>query len=532
MSVELLVAGSNSGFQIHPSNDDLHSLTQATYVLPSSTRPDEYDEKTFPPTGHTVVDLASGANHTLALVDTQLNGDIESEGVQRTPGLSRQIFVSGTGSQGQLGPTHVLRPKSEPKAFMPIDFHAYLETVVGLPWTISHPPVLKKVACGWNCSYVVLTHSQSDTGTRAQNQEALISLGFHRDNSFGELGRRPTDVSSTNSQEGVEPCVHFVSFAGVLAEAGLDADSPFEILDLAAGLRHAVVGLLVRGDAESRVLIAGWGSARHGQVGRVPAAASPSSTAPRRPGRAPAVVFAPQLIFDWETPDPDSIQCKLRAGKEHAVVLVQGHVDSQTSILRCIGSDKQGQCAGADTSALLKYRVTPDQIVDVTCNWTSTHFLVSRPEGDAQTSPLILSCGSNEHGQFGNGTSESTTSDNPLTFSATNGHHSHLVKVKKLVSGSEHSLILAKCDSESSEVGAKDSESQVWGWGWNEHGNLAQGKESHEVHDQPVLLLSPEQKRQRRGVGHSPLDIWAGYGTTFILAKAETVDEDAEDRDR
>jgi alpha-tubulin suppressor-like RCC1 family protein len=313
-----------------------------------------------------------------------------------------------------------------------------------------------------------------------------------------------------------------------LTEAGLDANAQVEILDIAAARHHAVVGLLVRTGTEGRVIIAGWGSTDHGQISKVPEV-DPSLWAPKRPA-----VLEPRLIWDWKTPDPASIRCKVRAGDHHTVVLVQGDVDGKTSILRCIGSNKHGQCAGTGdddaSAALLKYGVTPDHIADVTCNWTTTHFLVSRQDGDARTRPLILSCGSNDHGQIGNASRQSTSSEKALVPAATNGGDFYLTtafsEVEKLVSGSEHSLILGKWHWESSEVKAEKGEKQVWGWGWNEHGNLAQGiKESRPVHDEPMLLLAPKQKCIRRGARHHPVNIWAGYGTTYVLAEVEEVDK-------
>ncbi len=101
----------------------------------------------------------------------------------------------------------------------------------------------------------------------------------------------------------------------LLTEAELQADAPFRIVDVAAGLRHAVAAISVeaQGDQPARLLSVGWGSARQGQVGKVPAAAAKTPGTSKRPGPAPAVVAEPQLIFNWKTEALQSTECKVRA---------------------------------------------------------------------------------------------------------------------------------------------------------------------------------------------------------------------------
>ncbi|SAM85699.1 uncharacterized protein UBRO_20188 [Ustilago bromivora] len=457
MPLELLAAGSDSLHKLSRDDFDLKSLLKVAG-----------DSDIFPPEYYTVVEIASGEDHTLALIELD---------------SAQNKHLNRFTSVGDLVPDAAKLPFKEEHA------------------------TYKKVACGRKCSYIVFTKKDENDLSEPPANDVLVSLGFHQDNYFGELGCPPPEASSAEPREGGKPCKHLISFAGVLTEAGLDANAQVEILDIAAGLRHAVVGLLVRTGTEGRVIIAG-------------------------PGPAPGVL-EPRLIWDWKTPDPASIRCKVRAGREHTVVLVQGDVDGKTSILRCIGSNEHGQCAGIGdddaSAALLKYGVTPDHIADVTCNWTTTHFLVSRQKGDARTRPLILSCGSNDQGQIGNASRQSTSSEKALVPAATNGGDFYLTtvfsEVEKLVSGSKHSLILGKWHWESSEVKAEKGEKQVWGWGWNEHGNLAQGKKgSRPVHDEPMLLLAPKQICIRRDARHHPVNIWAGHGTSYVLTEVEEVD--------
>ncbi|SPC64668.1 uncharacterized protein UHOD_12098 [Ustilago sp. UG-2017b] len=519
MPLELLAAGSDSLHELSRDDFDLKSLLKVAG-----------DSDIFPPEYYTVVEIASGKDHTLALIelDSAQNKHL-SVRYRKHPLHRKLIYAAGSGDNGQLGPSYFSWFSHYPDRFTSVG--DLVPDAAKLPFKEEHA-TYKKVACGRKCSYIVFTEKDENDPSEPPANDVLVSLGFHQDNYFGELGCPPPEASSAEPREGGKPCKHLISFAGVLTEAGLNANAQVEILDIAAGLRHAVVGLLVRTGTEGRVIIAGWGSSHHGQIGKVPEVAPSPSATSKRPGPAPGVL-EPRLIWDWKTPDPASIRCKVRAGREHTVVIVQGDVDGKTSILRCIGSNEHGQCAGIGdddaSAALLKYGVTPDHIADVTCNWTTTHFLVSRQKGDARTRPLILSCGSNDQGQIGNASRQSTSSEKALVPAATNGGDFYLTtvfsEVEKLVSGSKHSLILGKWHWESSEVKAEKGEKQVWGWGWNEHGNLAQGKKgSRPVHDEPMLLLAPKQICIRRDARHHPVNIWAGHGTSYVLTQVEEVD--------
>jgi len=180
----------------------------------------------------------------------------------------------------------------------------------------------------------------------------------------------------------------------------------------------------------------------------------------------------------------------------------------------CIGSTKQNQCIGA--SALTHAGALPEDIADVTCNWNTTHLLIEQRD-ESFLQPLILSFGSNSRGQLGNGSRVSASSGHelvPVDLDVISQPSSKVV-VKKLTSGSEHSLLLI-----SRQTSARASaESEVWGWGWNEHGNLAQGPHDEADRDRPVLVLGKRSGAASLPKNYKPLDIWAGCGTTFILVQ-------------
>ncbi|CDR98768.1 uncharacterized protein SPSC_06180 [Sporisorium scitamineum] len=524
MTKTLLVAGSNSGHQLGVGHDeDVRTLQEALCRIDSNSQ----DVTSFPPAGYTLVDLSSGANHTLALLTPIQDGRDASNGI-----ATNEVWVAGTGTQGQLGPAHA-SPESKPlTVFTRLDLKALLDSCADLPRSNLSEASLepKRIVCGWNCSYIVLALSRAGR-PESSEQDVLLSLGLHRENTFGELGC-VLGPSSGAADMGVQK----VSFSSALIEAGLDAQAGFVIVDVAAGLRHAVASLSVAAEAhgEKRLIVVGWGSARQGQVGRIPEAATKRTGPSKRPGPAAAIVREPQVIFNWKTSDPPSSRCKLRAGRDHTAVLLQGGESEAGKALHCIGSNKQGQLL--EEAALREAGATLANIADVTCNWNSTHLLIEQKEGE----PVILSCGSNSRGQLGNASNVSSTAGHPLASSdlsmtlqkppltlgaateavaavTTYSLQAESTMLKKLVSGSEHSLLLV---SRVAATSTGDTH-QVWGWGWNEHGNLAQGLHDEADRDRPTLLLDGTRSGTAKQTDnyYQPLDVWAGFGTSFILAE-------------
>ncbi|KAJ9480268.1 hypothetical protein PHBOTO_003506 [Pseudozyma hubeiensis] len=522
MTRTLLVAGSNSGYQLGVGHDqDVRTLQQASCQI----GPDAQEVVSFPPVGWSVVDVSSGANHTLALLESDAADRDASE-----QGARKEVWIAGTGSQGQLGTAHSTSNSKPLKVFARLNLKACLEACDDFSPSLSSQVSLdpRKIVCGWNCSYIVLAFGQADCVEHSQ-QDVLFSFGLHRDNTFGELGYQPKSPLNAAGSN-----VHKVSFANALTAAGFDADVPFDIVDVAAGLRHtaAVLSIGPEVDHQRRIILVGWGSARQGQIGRVPEQPLKHPGPSKRPGPATAaVVLEPQVVFDWGMADKDHFRCKLRAGKDHTVALLQRSSKEKDIELRSIGSNKQGQLL--DASVLSHHKVSLEDIVDVTCNWNGTHCLVQRKGGEQ----VILSCGNNSRGQFGNATttvrveadrlastdlttiSQQTSSTSTTTPSKTT--------LQKLVSGSEHSLLLVeRC---SPTIGTPSDESnggpivdrQVWGWGWNEHGNLAQGPHDEADRRRPTLLLDGTRSgAAQQQNAYTPLDIWAGCGTSFLLVES------------
>ncbi|KAF6767612.1 Regulator of chromosome condensation, RCC1 [Kalmanozyma brasiliensis GHG001] len=508
MTKTLLVAGSNSGYQLGLGHDrDVGTLQEAICRVGL----DPQDVTSFPPEGYTILDLSSGGNHTLALLDR-----ISAEHGSSRTRVGKEIWVAGTGAEGQLEPAHAaLSPCRPVQVFTRLDLEGCLQCCDDLHRSASSGACWqpKRIVCGWNCSYIVLEGALAgDEG--ASRQDVLISLGKYRHNTFGELGNASALALSV-----VDRTVHQVSFAEALVEAGLDADVAFKIVDVAAGIRHAVAAISIEQEAsgQSRMLVVGWGSARQGQVGRIPEVASHQPGPSRRPGGGPPapVVSVPQLIFDWQVRDPRVARCRVRAGRHHTAVLFQG--DDKVH-LHCIGSNQQAQLLDLSRSA--QEGSSTDDIADMTCNWNSTLALRNKPSGGA-----ILGCGNNLRGQLGDGSLIPTNAANPMASVDLSEISQQLpsgaTELNKLVSGSEHSLLLVSRQSgETADAAFSKDSTQVWGWGWNEHGNLAQGPHDEADRGRPVILLDGS----RSGAAtlpnfYTPLDVWAGCGTSFILAE-------------
>ncbi|VDB83344.1 unnamed protein product [Peniophora sp. CBMAI 1063] len=237
---------------------------------------------------------------------------------------------------------------------------------------------------------------------------------------------------------------HLVDLSGLLD--GVE----FVVQDIVAGPMHVVA--LLHLPSESRTLAIGWGTARHGQLG--------------------------QPIQKWWThprilsalPENASL-ASVALGNQHTILR---HTDGRVTAL---GSSRVGQLDGV--ADLL-------DVGSVHCTWSGTYI---RTIGDS--SPA-LSTGKNDKGQLGRPTHDSSSpSLSPVILPATIGNNA----IKDMACGSEHVVVLTR-------------DGKVYGWGWNEHGNLGTGG----VEDVPLptLLWAPEE-------GASARSVWAGCGTTFIV---------------
>ena len=130
------------------------------------------------------------------------------------------------------------------------------------------------------------------------------------------------------------------------------------------------------------------------------------------------------------------------------------------------------------------------QISTIGCTWNGTYIVTEPP-------PILLSSGLNNHGQLGQG-------QNPLQILALATAIEYSRPPVALACGSEHVVALT--------FRGENSESQLWGWGWNEHGNLGLGH----LND----VFTPQRVDVSEFIGTGlVVDIWAGCGTSWLAVE-------------
>lgn len=365
-----------------------------------------------------------------------------------------QLWGAGDGSKGQLGPDRnapMEASKDEPFVFRPLSM-----PFGELFQQRRLPYTCRLVAAAWETTYLVL----SCPG----RPDVLISMGSH---DFGALGGGE-NLNAANK-------ARIVNLASALDEKA-GAKPPNSILtieSLQAGPRHVVVELQTRtvdGATLSSVLV-GWGSSRQGQLGQKTKA---------------AVISRPALIPIDVASDP--MRC-CALGNEHTVVL---HESNRISVL---GSNRKDQLDGL---SLLQM-----PIERIGCTWNGTYVHTRERMQD-----LLLATGSNAKGQLGRTNSAVSNSNTIGIVKLPIEPTTHIIK---LACGSEHVLVLT---SPSRDMG-KGISNSVWGWGWNEHGNLGLGM----LED----VTLPAQIWPRDGA--SPIgnvvDVWAACGTSWLALPSQ-----------
>ncbi|KAI0321248.1 regulator of chromosome condensation 1/beta-lactamase-inhibitor protein II, partial [Amylostereum chailletii] len=291
----------------------------------------------------------------------------------------------------------------------------------------------------------------------------VMSKGGHRDvvlsmggNDYGDLGVGDKVTKNTGA-------LHLVDFTPIIGSC-----QNMEIVDICAGPHHVAVLLTAIGDDGARCQhLAGWGASRHGQLGLLPSSSG-------RP-----VAFAPtprEIQLDDMVHDPAIL---VALGNQHSLFL---HASGRLSAL---GSDKKGQTRGLTS-------VT--DIQQVGCTWNGSYILSNSPEAP------LMSVGSHTKGQLGRRIDDAPNSlagPRPVEFPPP-FHGRSLIR---FACGSEHVLALT----------SSGPSNEVWGWGWNEHGNLGIGS-LEDVHI-PVKVWPPSSWDV---IDTFAVGVWSGCGTSFI----------------
>jgi len=282
----------------------------------------------------------------------------------------------------------------------------------------------------------------------------LVSMGS---DDFGDLG------IGKPKKKPIGPCQ--VKFGHLFIDGTSLEGLHLDITSVAAGQHHVILQLQVRlKDDAYRQLLVGWGVARHGELGNISNSSKKTS-----------VISLPEIIANVDANEVTAFSL----GNQHSVFLCKS---KQVSLL---GSNKRGQANGLDE---LK------DVECVGCTWNGTYIVKS------ENAHCIYATGSHSKGQLGRTlSSDDVQSLAPVEFPLTASCH-----LQKFVCGSEHVLALF------SQSGM--SENEVWGWGWNEHGNL--GIDTTDDVLLPIRVWPPKSKYQKRAV-----DIWAGCGTSWIAVE-------------
>ncbi|KAM0745730.1 RCC1/BLIP-II [Meredithblackwellia eburnea MCA 4105] len=245
---------------------------------------------------------------------------------------------------------------------------------------------------------------------------------------------------------------------------------PHSITSIQAGPRHVLISVTTQDNTQ---YIVTWGAGRHGQLGQ---------QAVQRTNEPSVVQLPPHLSR--------ATLLKAALGRDHTVLLFHKEVEGvQGKEIHFLGSNKQGQC---QLPASFSEPARQNQLIDVFATWSTT-FLISQHSSPTHT---ITSFGSNSHSQL--------LPNNPEYDEFPPKGNS----IVRLATGSEH--VLALLDN-----------GQVWGWGWNEHGNLGLPLDSEDNEEAssvsggkgrkgPRVIWSPTE-------GERVLNLWAGNATSFLL---------------
>ncbi|KAH9449543.1 hypothetical protein MJO29_010409 [Puccinia striiformis f. sp. tritici] len=221
-----------------------------------------------------------------------------------------------------------------------------------------------------------------------------------------------------------------------------------------AGNRHVIAVVVYAGNSD--IELVGWGSCRHGQLGINP------------PIHTKSILPSVLLQIPPSTP-PDSILIAL--GNSHSIIIIK------PDKVYAWGNNKNGQLHPSISD------FSPSDVLEVRATWNNTFFILQNAQKEGHK--RLVGFGSNKYGQLQNdnnsGILDILIPDN----------------FKDMRTGSEHILITKK----------GNEEEEVWGWGWNEHGNLSDNS----------LPIIPFQLLFKVPSHLELVDVAAGCATSFIF---------------
>lgn len=489
--MQFLACGSNAKGQLALGDDeDRSSFTSCSFLENSSSSSQSLVTKDFD-----LISAAFGANHTVIIAETSTAGGGKN--------LIRTVLGAGDGGNGQLGAL----PSSTPASSSLLQFRK-----LHIPKLLSGASLKKmtpvEVAACWETTYIVYTPQNTDS----REDDILVCLGG---NNFGCLGATP---STSFLAAPVASFAAAIQASGLIPKSAKPRKPIIRIKSISTGLYHVIAYLVLEfSKGDERGVIVGWGWKRHGQLElheHIPGSQSnassssntpipPSSSKPliRRSNGQSSSVSTPKHIYTL----PKGSKVKsMSAGSHHSVVLIQSQDEQTTFFIG--GSNEKNQLAvfdEVDWTARIPRQVG--------CTWNGTYILCDN--GNGVSNMEISASGSGERGQLGRSqTSTQFAVQFPSNFTVENER----ILDATLSCGSEH--VLLSVIKSSQEGGNEEKRSEIWGWGWNEHGNL--GLQHTENATLPARLWPPVGDASiptLDGTEGSNVSVtWAGNGTSWI----------------
>ncbi|KAG8955821.1 hypothetical protein FRC03_011030 [Tulasnella sp. 419] len=492
--LRLFSCGSNAKGQLSNSNTNDTYTFQSCSFIPSSS--DIRDTVSSVPHGvQHIHKIVGGANHTLLLV--------EYKGFD---GVSHQrLYGCGDPSRGQLGPdliehsnvtnfTRIQFPNFEDEGFDVVD-----------------------VAAAWETTYVVF-RPRKGQGSPSEC-DILVSMGSNDMGDLGIASAQSTTVIGASSGKGKAKLPNIAQPQFNIVPISTLTNRPYQITKLAAGPHHVVVIVEQTHDQKSAgqnssdQLIIGWGACRHGQLGHIPMSSSSKKRTTTACLKTMYPLFIPTpTILSIPSIKPDRV-VGVAAGNQHTVFL------TSDGTLYSVGSNRKSQLEGLENLA---------SVGQLGCSWNSTYAVVTSQDNETEGC-YIVATGSGERGQLGISNSEGSSSSSSMKRADTSNESCNGTgrtalptsnrKIVKLACGSEHVLAVLERYSGSPPMFQSKS-SEIWGWGWNEHGNLGLGH-NQDIHT-PVKIWPQGQDGSRELSDVRDwivVGAWAGCGTSWLAVR-------------
>jgi protein ATS1 len=314
---------------------------------------------------------------------------------------------------------------------------------------------IKMIGAAWETSFVVISY---------QDEDKLFSAGGgdFGDLGVGELSKKLKEVRDWKP----------IELRRLLPKGA----SGIRFLDLKSGPHTIIVKIQYEEGGKQHCMLSGWGAARHGQLSRL---GLPSSQ------KLPNFISVPKAIDMLEEIDEIAI------GNQHTVFLT-----SHGNVLS-LGSNKKGQIDGIKSLR---------DVCAVRTTWNGTYLVQGRLKERGNWS--IWSAGGSRVPPTQLQSSRSSSGNTTASTSSREVFFPDSVKRKALLSlvcGSEHVLVHV----------SEGEMSEVYGWGWNEHGNLGLGN-TNDV--QEPTRIWPAADGIESG-GGQVVGVWAGCATTWLAVE-------------